>query len=65
MKESQFVEIFESGKLNIYYENPVSKKILFKVDGRKASEENVEDETITKIRTELIKQVFKVKIPLK
>ena len=64
-KESQLKEMFESAKLNIYYENAVSNKILFRVDGRKASEENVEDETITKIRTELIKQAFTVKIPMK
>ena len=63
-KEAQLTEIFESAQTNLHYENPGLRKILFKVDGRKASEENVEDEAITKIRTKLIKQAFTVKIPL-
>ena len=61
-KEAQLTEIFESAKFNLHYENA---KILFKVDGRKASQENVEDEAITKIRNELRNQAFKVKIPLR
>ena len=64
-KESQLREIFESTKFNIYYENAANEKILFNVDGRKASEKNVEDESITKIRSELSNQSFTVKIPLK
>ena len=50
-KETQLTKIFESTKSNILYENVVNERILFKVDGRKASEENVEDEAIARIRT--------------
>ena len=63
-KEIQLTKIFESTKSNIVYENIANEKILFKVDGRKASEENVEDEAITKIRTELSNQSLTIKIPL-
>ena len=64
-KEAQLTEIFESAKTNLHYENAALRKILFKIDGRKASQEDVEDEAITKIRTEIKKQAFKVKIPLR
>ena len=63
-KETQLAEIFKSTKHNIHYENPSCENILFKVDGRKASKKNVEDEAITKIRAELNEQAFKVTIPL-
>ena len=64
-KETQLTEIFKSAKFNLHYKNAYSRKILFKVDGRKASQENVEDKAITKIRAEIKKQAFKVKIPLR
>ena len=63
-KETQLSEIFKSTKSNIHYENASCESILFKVDGRKASEKNVEDEAIAKIRAELNEQSFKVVIPL-
>ena len=64
-KEAQLTEIFQSAKFYLHYKNASSRKILFKVDGRKALQENVEGKAITKIRNELRNRAFKVKIPLR
>ena len=65
-KEDQLKQIFQSVSDNLLYQNPTSGKILFKVDGRKASE-TFDDElknTISDIRNELSKQAIEVDIPL-
>ena len=68
-KEDQLERIFQSVSDNLLYQNPSEGKILFEVDGRKASdpEETFDDElknTISNISKELIRQAFKVDVPL-
>ena len=68
-KEDQLEQIFQSLSDNLLYQNPGSKKILFKVDGRKASdpEETFDDElknVISSIHNELSKQAFQIEVPL-
>ena len=68
-KEAQLKLIFQSVKDNLSYENPVSGKILSKVDGSKAHypEEEHDDnlrKVIKEIRAELSNQAFTVEIPL-
>ena len=68
-KVDQLKQIFQSVSDNLLYQNPTTGELLFKVDGRKASdtEETFDDElksTISDIRNELSKQAFKVDVPL-
>ena len=68
-KVDQLKQIFQSVSDNLLYQNPTSGELLFKVDGRKASdpEETFDDElksTISDIRNELSKQAFEVDVPL-
>ena len=68
-KVDQLKQIFQSVSDNLLYQNPTSGELLFKVDGRKASdpEETFDDElksTISNIRNELSKQAFEVDVPL-
>ena len=68
-KEAQLQQIFKSVSGNLLYQNPCTGKILFEVDGRKASdpEETFDKElknAISNISTQLCKQAFQIEVPL-
>ena len=68
-KEAQLEKIFQCFSKNLLYQNAGLKKILFQLDGRKASDpkETFDDElknTIGSIHNELSKQAFEIDVPL-
>ena len=64
-KEKKLTKIFESIEGNLSFHDVTSGKILYEVDGRKASQGVFDDPVIKEIRAELKDQAFKVKIPLR
>ena len=64
-KEEKLAEIFRSIEGNLLYHDITDKKILYEVDGRKASQGVFDDPVIKEIRAELKDQAFKVNIPLR
>ena len=69
-KEAQLEQIFQCYSQNLLYNSAGSKKILFQVDGRKASDprETFDDElknTIRSINDELSQQAFEIDVPLR
>ena len=64
-KEEKLAKIFESIEGNLSFHDVTSGKILYEVDGRKASRGLFDDPVIKEIRAELKDQTFKVNIPLR
>ena len=64
-KEEKLAKIFRSIEGNLSYHDITDGKILYEVDGRKASQGMFDDPVVKKIRGEIKNQAFKVNIPLR